>query len=218
VTFLSHPLQNFRYYLSNLEDLDVPFNSTLKAVNLPDLQCPEYEGNHPDDEISGQSATLFRCNGRYGVRSTHEACSIFDFLRKKDVKFIKSIKVLDCFVHPHSNLKIKACLKGFDVTCLNWRKRDLSLNLVKEVAPEIKELHLYSSGNEDVLHFWAQTGLSQLKSVRTSMIYSHFNRLHSGTDLLPPLQLKRLRITISGVRFFFASSIMTPIKPILWFR
>ncbi len=182
---MSQPIQSFKSYLQNLKSLEVEFNSTLKAVNLPDLQCAEYEGDHPDPEIPGEPVTHIKCSGKYGVRSTYEALEVFDFLRsERGVSLVKSVKVPDCMVHPHSNLKIKACLQGFDVYSLDWRKRDLSLNLVKDVAPNVAELHLYSSGNEDVLHFWAESGLSKLKEVSQEFRHHFIFLSSSHTNLV----------------------------------
>jgi hypothetical protein len=162
---MSQPKQSFKRYLDNLKNLDIEFSSTLKAVNLPDLQCSEYSGI--DSDITGPGiAPSNKCGRKYGVRSTYEAVDVFNFLRvEREVRCVKSVKVPDCIVHPHPNLKIRECLRDLDIRSLHWRKRDLSLSLVKEVAPNVAELHLYSSGNEDVLRFWSQTGLSELPEV-----------------------------------------------------
>jgi hypothetical protein len=163
---MSQPTESFKKYLEKLGTLKVPFSSTLRAVRLPDLQCCEYDGVYSDLQMPESLLSRKPCSGKYGIRSTFEALDVFRFLKQKGVRHVKNVRVLDCVIHPHSISKIKECLENLDVRSLEWRKRDLSLTLVKTIAPNVTKLHLYSSGNEDVLHFWEMTGLANLKKVR----------------------------------------------------
>lgn len=114
---------------------------------------------------SSQPRPLFKCEGKYGMRKSCEALKIFNFLRERGVQRVKAVKVQDCVIHPHSSSTIKACLEKFDVYSLDWRKHDMSLIHVKDFAPNIQRLNLYSSGNEDILHYWAEIGVPRLKKV-----------------------------------------------------
>jgi hypothetical protein len=141
--------QNFSKYLKEREKLGIRFNAVLKSVKLPDLHC--------DDE--------HKCHHKRGVRSTYEACDVFKYLLENNVRCIKEVRVPDCLAHPHSNFRIRECLSGFNIKRLDWRKHDFSLTLIREVAPGLQELKLYSSGNEDTLQFWATNIKEYLPSV-----------------------------------------------------
>src|SRR5208282_4980410 len=99
-------------------------------------------------------------------REPGDACLIFDSLRKRGVRYVLEVTVPDCPIHPHSDEAIIQCLKGLHVRHLDWRKRDLSVATLLQAAPEVEEVHLYSSGNLDVLSHWASyEGLYHLPKV-----------------------------------------------------
>ena len=71
--------------------------------------------------------------------------------------------VPDCPIHPHSDEEIKKSLKDVKVRSVHWRKRDLSISSLRHAFQNVERLHLYSSGNNDILEYWANTGLAELK-------------------------------------------------------
>jgi hypothetical protein len=123
------------------------FYHRLKCVILPDLQCYD------------SSSKI--CRGTKDSNDdTREADTslIFEFLRKNHVEYIEYLEVPDCLIHPHSDSQIEACLSGFKIYSLNWRKRDISyrmLSRLTSVALGLRELTFYPSGNEDILDYWA---------------------------------------------------------------
>ncbi|KAF3170663.1 hypothetical protein TWF788_010126 [Orbilia oligospora] len=93
---------------------------------------------------------------------------------------------------PHSNFAIRDCLrnnfksqavvaetrstqtiperdrKGMGIEIWDWRKLDICSDTVREAAPGVRVLHLYSSANKAVLKGWAcKDGLRTLKNLQT---------------------------------------------------
>ncbi|KAF3271949.1 hypothetical protein TWF970_010177 [Orbilia oligospora] len=93
---------------------------------------------------------------------------------------------------PHSNFAIRDCLrnnfksqaavadnkstqtiyerdrKGMGIEIWNWRKLDICSDTIREAAPGVRILHLYSSANKAVLKGWAcKDGLRTLKNLQT---------------------------------------------------
>jgi hypothetical protein len=95
---------------------------------------------------------------------------IFKWLRdKKLVKSILKVVVKDDQTFPCRDDEIEAALKGLDVRYLDWNKLDLCSETIHLAAPAVKELWLYSSGNNSVLRGWAQAdGLGKLTHVCSS--------------------------------------------------
>lgn len=101
-------------------------------------------------------------------------CAIFDWLRNTGgVKKILKIVVEDDhppsteaknFRHAHSDAAIEQALSDFDIEIWDWRKIDMSIETIAKVAPNVREMHLYYSGNNAVLQGWSSSkGLGLLK-------------------------------------------------------
>ena len=76
----------------------------------------------------------------------------------------------------HSDQIIEESLKGFDVEVLDWFKFDLCSETILEAAPDVKEVHLYSSGNNAVLQAWSGCdGLKKLTKVVSLQVGSNFD-------------------------------------------
>lgn len=95
---------------------------------------------------------------------------IFKWLRdKKQVKSILKVVVKDDQTVPCRDDEVETALKGLDVRYLDWNKTDLCSETIYVAAPAVKELWLYSSGNNTVLRGWAQAdGLGKLTHVCSS--------------------------------------------------
>jgi hypothetical protein len=103
------------------------------------------------------------------------------------------------------------CDPDHDSTALDWRRVDLSICTILACAPNVEELHLYSSGNLAAIDHWlGNHGTSTLTKVRhTNNRTSNISRaLHlcfsnslvrSLIWLLITLQLSELHITIINV-------------------
>lgn len=76
----------------------------------------------------------------------------------------------------HSDENIEKALGGFKIENWDWQKVDLCIDTIATAAPEVKEVHLYWSGNNAILRGWgAQGGLNQLS--RLEKVYLHINQV-----------------------------------------
>jgi hypothetical protein len=92
--------------------------------------------------------------------------NVFQMLRNMGVRRILKLMVKDNLQRPCSDEVIKECLKGIDIRYLDWRKEDLSADVVLSAAPNVVELWLYSSGRSSVLRGWsASNGVCNLNQV-----------------------------------------------------
>lgn len=133
----------------------------LKFVKLPDLQC----SNEESCAINKQSLG----------RLDPEGPKVFDYLRsdvhgKKKVTHIDKVIVPDCTIHPHSDEEIRRSLAGLRIRSLDWRKQDLSITALRDILSGVESLHLQSSGNEDILSYWAQSWITQTLKALTITI------------------------------------------------
>jgi len=91
---------------------------------------------------------------------------IFDRLRAKGVTRIIRLEVDEQIDWAHSDTAIIRTIQGFQIDELDWRKTDLSSNVLFKGVPNVQTLCLYSSGNYAVLGSWsAAEGLVQLRKV-----------------------------------------------------
>ena len=127
---------------------EIEFESTLKYVELPAFEISKTES----------------FNARV------EAYEILQWLKNKNhggVTKILELKVNDALHDPHSEEIIEEAIKDFDIETLNWKRTDLSINTVQKAAPNVRKLHLYSSGNWVSLSHWlGPEGVIMLKKVR----------------------------------------------------
>lgn len=90
----------------------------------------------------------------------------FTWLRRKNVKRILRVIVDDHTDPPHSDEAIKQCLAPFGVEILNWSKSDLDPVTIFDASKELREVHLYWSGNNAVLRGWSEPdGLRRLPNL-----------------------------------------------------
>jgi len=120
-------------------------------------------------------------------------CTVFEWLRRRDVRRILRVVVQDD--HPisadspraHSDAAIKHALDGFQIEVWDWQKLDISIDTIKSVAPDVHEVHLYSSGNNAVMRGWSDTqGLLILDQVRNTFLV--YNRYSSTTLVISLIQ------------------------------
>lgn len=91
---------------------------------------------------------------------------VFKMLRNKSIGRILKLIVTDNLERPCSDEVIIDCLKGFDIRYLDWRKYDLSADVVLAAAPRVSELWLYYSGSSAILRGWeGSNGICNLNQV-----------------------------------------------------
>lgn len=130
------PVQTVRLadiLVDNLPHIDcdgIEFERILKYVNIPSF--PRQLGERRTDTIS-----------------------IFQWLKAyKRVKRVFEVTVDDCRHCPTTEEDIEMALQDLDVQHLDWRRTDLSITSIANVAKELKTLHLYSSGSLAAIDHW----------------------------------------------------------------
>lgn len=83
-------------------------------------------------------------------------------------KIVKVI-VIDDREPSHTDEAIETALTGFDVEIWDWKRVDLCSEVIFNAARNVKEISLYSSGNNAVLLGWSsKDGLGKFLKVRTT--------------------------------------------------
>jgi hypothetical protein len=96
-------------------------------------------------------------------------CAIFKWLKRRHVKGVLEVTVVDHGEASHSDEAIEDCVDLLDIRIWNWYKVDLSCDVIIKKAPRVRKVNLYSSGNNAVLMGWSSPeGLAQLKEVSVS--------------------------------------------------
>ena len=153
-------------------------------------------------------------------------CIVFNWLKKHRVKSVIKVSVVDDVEPSHSDEAIELCLgptrsadgmkkiEGLDVRIWNWFKMDLCVDVIVASAPNVRDVTLYSSGNNAVLVGWSSSaGLPRLKGVSTTRC--PFSSVTNSRSLLVLLcqydtkcsfQLKRVHIYVREVRRGFTKT------------
>jgi hypothetical protein len=129
------------------------------------------------NETQAQSLTAqYRGAGTKGKGLT-SLCPIFRWLKNLHVSAIIKITVIDDMEPSHSDAAIETCLEGFDIETWNWKKVDVCSEVIFKAAPNVKEVILYSSGNNAVLLGWSSSaGLNKLLKVSVLCSNQSFKR------------------------------------------
>ncbi|KAJ5509676.1 hypothetical protein N7527_011819 [Penicillium freii] len=132
-----------RAYLQGLAR-HIRFESTLKYVALPRLT---FEA--PKEVKRTTRKALPTQKGRTDLQE------VFQWLRDNGVQKIIKVIVIDD-EHPyHSDTAIEGALGGFGVQIWDWKKVDICSDTISKSSRSVKEISLYSSGNNAVLMGWA---------------------------------------------------------------
>lgn len=101
--------------------------------------------------------------------------NFFEWLHRKGVRYILQLEVQDLRTtndtKVHTDLSIRTCLQGFIVEHLDWRKLDMSPEVLHRIDAEtpkakvnandsmLRELTLQWSGNNAVLRAWSDPAI-----------------------------------------------------------
>lgn len=151
-------------YLEHLSK-HLRFEECLQYVALPELRMQQRDAYirrlSPEKHESTLAVLQTQCAG------LTDAVMIFDWLRKRDVKKIVRVIVMDGKEVPHTDEAIVESLKDFEVEVWDWRKFDTCSETIRLAAKDVRILHLYSSGINAVLRGWSsEQGLVLLEKVR----------------------------------------------------
>ncbi|KAK8926722.1 Intracellular serine protease [Metarhizium anisopliae] len=136
-------------YFDNLGK-HLQFESILRYVALPVLSVEPPPSRNPRIKQVSPTETQYELhrNGR------SDLVTVFDWLWSKGVREIVKIRVVDGDL-PHADASIVEALYGFNVKMWDWKRVDLCSDVIYESSPVIKEVSVYSSGNNAVLIGWA---------------------------------------------------------------
>ncbi|RYP64178.1 hypothetical protein DL771_008869 [Monosporascus sp. 5C6A] len=137
-------------YLDQLEK-HLKFESILKYVALPVLSVESQAARNPRSQLAPPNETHsgLRRNGR------SDLVAVFDWLWRRGVREIIKVMVVDDGDLPHADAAIVEALYGFKVEEWDWKRVDLCSDVIHESSPAVREVSLYSSGNNAVLMGWA---------------------------------------------------------------
>ncbi|KIW63767.1 hypothetical protein PV04_08745 [Phialophora macrospora] len=139
-------------YLEQLAN-HLRFESILKYVALPRLSI----------DVPNRLASRVKKDTRLSRRGLTDMKLIFDWLRSKGVKKIVKVMVIDDGNPSHSDAAIEDALRGLEVELWDWKKLDLCTDVIATSSKKVKEVSLYSSGNNAVLMGWASSeGLTNI--------------------------------------------------------
>lgn len=143
------------------------FETILQYVDIPIICSNE----QPSRQKSRGPRSLVAAQKDGDGRT--DAQTVFELLRKKGIETILEVAV-DDLEHPaHSDLAIEKALCGeastqnMNIETWNWKKVDISPDLIYKVASNASFVQLYWSGNNAVLRAWSEEeGLPKLAKLR----------------------------------------------------
>lgn len=174
------------------------FEDALQYVAIPNIRI----------EAPGSSNTANSSNSRRPARGQsykegsgrRDLVQVFNTLHQRGVRTILKVVVDDSVADepsspPHTDEAIEKALGGMGVEIWDWKKTDLSTEVIYAAAPRVRQVHLYWSGNNAVLRGWSEEGglkrLSELDTVH----------LHVQQVRLPLLSFNKYRLlTVVGHR------------------
>ncbi|KAI0154854.1 hypothetical protein GGR57DRAFT_511820 [Xylariaceae sp. FL1272] len=151
------------------------FGTTLSYVNLPAIRRAPVDPTHGKaDEDSGDDTVPLE-NPRMGRT---DLIKVFNELRKVKVTHIWRLEVEDRQTPSHTDGAIEIAIQGTESTIgqtvqepisihtWDWRKPDLSTDVIAFAAPTVKIVNLYWTGNHTVLKAWGcNQGIPRLHSI-----------------------------------------------------
>ncbi|OAP61844.1 hypothetical protein AYL99_04047 [Fonsecaea erecta] len=119
----------------------------------------------------------------------------FKWLHDKGVTNIVKVIVDDLEPPCHKDESIQNALRKFDIEILDWRKIDLCPDTICKSCPNLREVHLWWSGNNGILRAWSEPdGLARLERLETIQLHQTQElESESWTDMNIATFRKRLR-------------------------
>ncbi|KAL6790254.1 hypothetical protein GGI42DRAFT_218651 [Trichoderma sp. SZMC 28013] len=147
------------------------FEDTLSYVNLPILTTIHEKSSASKSDNRGYSSNEKRQRG--GAHQENPKLgrsaliSVFDKLVSVNIRHILRLQVDDREGLPHTDAAIERAIRGQDSFSLgntrkeeikieswDWRKPDLSMDVISFAAPDATHINLYWSGNQTILKGW----------------------------------------------------------------
>ncbi|KAH0545484.1 hypothetical protein FGG08_000485 [Glutinoglossum americanum] len=134
------------------------FEDILQYVALPNLWVEKTTATEPRPMSTRMPGMKPMSDGT----GRKDLQLVFTWLSSKKVeriiKVIVEDNVQDDHAIPHSDQAIEDSLRDFDVEVWDWRKTDISIDTIQAAAKNVREVYLYSSGNNAVLRGWSDKG------------------------------------------------------------
>ena len=127
--------------------MGIKMETVLEYVDLPIVQL-KHDSSLPNTATGSGIEAQEQLQRRESLDSYRH---IFEWLRRKGVKKIFEVRVEDIVPFPHSDQAILDALRGLDVEVWKWKRLDISSELIAQAGKNVKEIYLYSSGNNGVL-------------------------------------------------------------------
>ncbi|KAL6695387.1 hypothetical protein J3F84DRAFT_408366 [Trichoderma pleuroticola] len=147
------------------------FEDTLSYVNLPILTTIHEKSSASKSDNRGYSSNEKRQRG--GAHQENPKLgrsaliSVFDKLVSVNIRHILRLQVDDREGLPHTDAAIERAIRGQDsfglgntrkeeikIESWDWRKPDLSMDVISFAAPDATHINLYWSGNQTILKGW----------------------------------------------------------------
>ncbi|KAJ8119714.1 hypothetical protein ONZ43_g3397 [Nemania bipapillata] len=151
------------------------FEDTLSHVKLPSL-------DYLTDSLNTSTSNSYISNERRSRDSYDKAQAVpqeegrrslipvFDMLAKNNIRTILRLHVDDLASPAHTDAAIERAIRGRDAFSLtdqrpseihietwDWRKLDISIDVISNAAPNVVNVHLYWSGSWSVLSGWSSS-------------------------------------------------------------
>ncbi|KAH6854899.1 hypothetical protein B0I37DRAFT_410945 [Chaetomium sp. MPI-CAGE-AT-0009] len=168
------------------------FEDTLAYVYIPPLALPTAEKK--TSSTSRWRPGQVQENPNMG---RNDLIKVFDKLSSCGVTRILNVQVDDLYEPSHTDSAIEMALRGADppapryrhqrpaharnpahpsilVETWDWRRADISADVIAAVAPGVKHVKLYWSGKQAVLRGWgdASAGIPRLAKLKTLKVYA----------------------------------------------
>ena len=190
----------FGYHVLNQNRLisglsHIHLEDVLQYVALPQVRIEV-------DERPSTTPKTGKVLPKSGAKGRSDLKLLFSHLKdEKKVKTILKVIVDDLQEPAHSDEAIEACLKDTEVEIWDWRKMDLCVDVIQNVAPGVREVHLYWSGNNAVLRGWGEAeGLPRLQRLEKICLHYQEVRARRRDFRLLGYRLLTLRPIHTGAR------------------
>ncbi|KAJ5950665.1 uncharacterized protein N7479_009078 [Penicillium vulpinum] len=151
-------------HMSKLNDIQ----RTLQSLDFEDMLQSVYI-----PRLDRSNGVIEANTARSSIEDVHK---LFNGEKLKRVRKIFKIVVDDLEKPAYSDATIENTMMGKGVEIWDWRKIDLCPALIRRVAPGVKHLSLYWSGNNVVLRGWSeQDGLVKLRELQAIVVHVQEN-------------------------------------------
>lgn len=186
------------------------FENILQYVDVPMISSTE--------QVANQRSKPLRARIQQDGGGRTDVQTVFELLRDKGVKTILEVTVDDLGHPAHSDSAIEKALcwgtpsQTMNVEVWNWKKVDISPDLICKVANDVTSVQLYWSGRNAVLRAWSEEeGLPKLARLRHIALHVQHGCLEPHQRIEENIKVFRERLIEQTARAR-ASEILTELQ------